>query len=102
MFSQDGTVIPSNDEECRQNRIRRIILEQKENVKKMEERREARLKRLHDFGRVNELIFTKEGVYGIDERRRPLHSDFEQNNSMVEHRNLKANMKRQFRVEKVW
>ena len=72
-------------------------------MKKVEEKREARLKRLHDFGRVNELIFTKKGVYEIDAYRRPLNRSSVRNNrrdisKLIRSRKKK---KKQLRIEKV-
>jgi hypothetical protein len=100
-FSQDGTVIPSIDEEHMENRIRRIFLEQKEIVKKVNEKRAARLRRLHELGRVNEVIFTKDGVYEMDAYRRPIHQTSARNNRADIAKHKKPKKKKQFRVEKV-
>lgn len=85
------------------NRIRKIVQEQKEIAKKVEAKREARLKRLHEIGRVNELIFTKDAVYEIDAYRRPLCQSSVRNSrgDIAKHKKSKKKKKRQFSVEKV-
>lgn len=102
---QDGTAIPSRNEEHQMENIRKIVLEQKEIEKKVEARREARLKRLHGCARVNELIFTKDGVYEIDAYRRPVYRSLVRNNrgEITKHKKplQKKKKKKQFRVEKV-
>lgn len=77
--------------------------EQKEITQKVEAKREARLKRLHELGRVNELIFTKEGAYEMDAYRRPLNQSSVRNNrrDMSKLKRAKKKRKRQFRIEKV-
>lgn len=105
LFLQDGTAIPSKDEEHQMEAIRRIVLEQKEIEKKVEARREARLKRLHGSARVNELLFTKDGVYEIDAYRRPLCRSLVRNNrgEILKHKKFiqKRKKKKLFRLEKV-
>lgn len=82
--------------------IRKIVLEHKEIEKKVEAKREARLKRLHGYARVNELIFTKDGVYEIDAYRRPLYRSLVRNNrGEISKNKPKRKKKKQFRVEKV-
>lgn len=86
------------------NRVRRIVQEQKEIAKKAEEKKETRLKRLHDFGRVNELIYTKDGVYEIDGYRHPICQTSVRSNSregIPKTKKSKKKKRRQFRVEKV-
>lgn len=46
--------------------------ERKEIVRKLQEKDEARLRRLQDAARVNELIYTSNGIYEIDAYRRPV------------------------------
>lgn len=101
---QDRTTVLSKDEDHQMNAIRKIVIEQKEIAKKVEAKREARLKRLHGYARVNELIFTKDGVYEIDAYRRPVQGMVRNNRGeVVKHKKslLKKKKKRQFKVEKV-
>lgn len=99
-------MILSRDEEQQMNQIRKIVDEQKMVVNEVEARREARLKRLHGRARVNELIYTKEGVFEIDAYRHPILQDLLRNESgeVVKPRKpsqKKRKKKRQIYVEKV-
>ena len=84
--------------------------ERKEIVRKLQEKDEARLRRLQETARVNELIYTKNGIYEIDAYRRPVQRLVRDETGtgpgeLVKPKKTnskKKKRKRPFRVEKVW
>lgn len=89
------------------SQIRKVVKERKEIVKKLQEKDEARLRRLQDSARVNELIYTNNGIYEIDTHRRPVQRLVRDeagagSGELVKPKKIKKKKrKRSFRVEKV-
>lgn len=90
------------------NEIRKIVNEQRAVVNKIERKSDARLERLQKCAHVNELVFTKDGIYEIDQHRYPvlrrlMATEKEEKEEKVKiKKSSKRKKKRQFHIEKVY
>lgn len=102
MLFQDGTVIPSKDEEHKIKQVQRAVSEQKAIMRKVEERKDARLDRLRKCAHVNELVYTKGKVYEINEHRQPVVQRIMVKTEPKERvKKFRKKRKKQFHIEKV-